>query len=147
MTRYIPAFSWPKYIEDFLQLELTERPILNVCSGASYFGDVRLDKYFPADIKADMDHLPFKEDSFAAVFSDPPWDATMKKKSSDFCKEALRVAPVLYLMAPWMWGTSGAQLERCWVRQHPGINAPIFVSKYRRVNSSHNSLNSDKKEV
>jgi hypothetical protein len=137
MTRYIPAFSWPQYIEDFVRAELTERPILNVCCGDSPLGDVRMDVeilagFFPADVRGDMAALPFKDDTFAAIFSDPPWDSTMKAKCAAFCKEAMRVAPVLYLMAPWIWGTHEAQLEKCWVRQHPGINAPIFVSKYRR---------------
>jgi len=137
MTRYIPAFSWPKNIEDFLKEQVKERPLLNVCSGDSPFGDVRLDieilpGFFPADVRGDMATLPFKDDSFGAVFCDPPWDASIKKKCSDFCKEALRVAPVLYLMAPWIWGTSDAELDLCWVRQHPGINNAIVVSKYRR---------------
>jgi hypothetical protein len=147
MTRYIPAFSWPKYIEDFVRAQVKETPLLNVCSGASSFGDVRLDRYFPADVKADMTALPFKDDAFAAVFADPPWDASIKKKCADFCKEALRVAPVLYLMSPWIWGTSAAELELCWVRQHPGINNAIVVSKYRRkteLGMMHSQKQSDK---
>jgi len=132
MTRYVPAFSWPKGIEQFLGAVITERPLLNVCSGLSPLGDVHLDLYVQCDVRADMTALPFKDDAFGAVFADPPWDATIKKKCADFCKESMRVAPVLYLMSPWIWGTSAAELEACWVRQHPGINNAIVISKYRR---------------
>jgi hypothetical protein len=133
MTRYIPAFSWPKNIEAFIREVVTEAPVLNVCSGHSTFGDVHMDKYEPADVQGDWTELPFEDNSFGAVFSDPPWDATMKKSCADFCKEAMRVAPVLYLMTPWIWGTSKANLSKCWVRQQPGINNAIVLSRYERV--------------
>lgn len=132
MTRYIPAFSWTKNIGEFIQEVVTEKPVLNVCAGHSDFGDVKVDKYEPADYQADWTELPFKDDTFGAVFCDPPWDATMKKTCAGFCKEAMRVAPVLYLMSPWIWGTSKAELTNTWVRQHPGINNAIVLARYER---------------
>jgi len=147
VTRYIPAFSWGKDIEDFVKEIILERPILNVCSGDSPLGDVRLDKhkvegFFPSDVLADMSSLPFTDDSFGAVFCDPPWGVHMKKKCGDFCKEALRVAPVLYLMSPWVWGTARAVMTKVWVRQHPGFNNAILISRYERM--SQNTQESDK---
>ena len=132
MTRYLPAFTWTKNIDEFVKEIVKESPLLNVCSGHSDLGDVKMDKYEPADVQGDWTLLPFNDNSFGAVFSDPPWDATMKKTCADFCKEAMRVAPVLYLMSPWIWGTSKAELTGCWVRQHPGINNAIVLARYVR---------------
>jgi len=138
MTRYIKVFSWPSNIEVMLRTVVKERPILTVCCGDSPFGDVRLDKenvscFFPPDVMGDMSELPFDDDAFGCVFCDPPWDASYKKKCADYCKEALRVAPVCYLMAPWVWGSSAAPLTDCWVRQQPGINNVVVISRYERL--------------
>jgi len=137
MTKYVPAFSWNKGIEDFVRELIKERPILNVCSGDSPLGNVRLDivrigGFFPSDVIGDMSSLPFRDDSFGAVFADPPWGANLKEKCATFCKEALRVAPVLYLMSPWIWGTSQATMTKVWVRQHPGFNNAILITRYER---------------
>lgn len=136
MTRYIPAFSWTQDIEEKLGELVTEHPLLNVCAGKTKFGDVTVDKYVPADFKADMTNLPFENDTFAAVFCDPPWDATVKRKCAELCKESLRVAPVFYLMAPWIYGSSRAPIEAVWVRYFPGVNVPIILSKYRRLGTA-----------
>ena len=70
LTRYIEAFHWPDYIEDVVSSCVTEAPLLNVCSGESEFGDVRVDRYHfkTATMKASADALPFRSESFAAVF-------------------------------------------------------------------------------
>ena len=141
MTKYIEAFSWPDSIEKFVKSIVLEKPILNVCSGDTYFGDIQVEKYhFRKDwfgvngtkIKADMKFLPFKDDSFGCVFSDPPWDLNTKKDMAFAVHEFIRVAPVVYLMCPWTWGSYKATLERCWVRDFRGINNAVLITKYRR---------------
>ena len=137
MTRYIPAFSWTESIERFIHEVVIEKPLLNVCCGNNPMGDTRMDLYPDAlqlkpDVVGDMNVLPFGNDTYSAVFANPPWDATAKKKCADFCKEAMRVAPVLYLMSPWIWGTSQAALDKVWVRQLPGINNAICLTRYVR---------------
>lgn len=133
MTRYIEAFSWTGSIGKFLATAIPEAPLLNVCSGREPFGEVSCDRFEPADVRADWTMLPFADSSFAAVFADPPWDATYKKDSALFIREALRIAPVCYLMGPWVYGAQWAALDRIWVRQLPGINTPIVIGRYCRV--------------
>ena len=132
MTRYIKAFSWTGTIQRFLEQTVTESPLLNVCSGKTPWGDVTLDRYEPADVKGAWTELPFANDSFAAVFADPPWNAGYKADCAAFVLEALRIAPVAYLMAPWIYGSKRAELTACWVRQFPGVNTPVLVTRYRR---------------
>ena len=132
MTRYVEAFSWTGTIQRFLDTVVTERPLLNVCSGTTPWGDVTMDYYEPSDINGSWTNLPFKSDGFGAVFADPPWNAGYKKDVSLFVNEALRIAPVAYLMAPWIYGAKHASLTAVWVRQFPGVNAIVGLTRYER---------------
>jgi hypothetical protein len=132
MTKYIEAFSWTSTIERFLCEIIEESPLLHVCSGKSEFGDVTVDKYTEADYNCDMKNLPFDNDSFGAIFCDPPWNNGMKKDVAAAMKEFIRVAPVVYLMSPLVWGSSLATLEKAWVRWFPGVNQAVLITKYRR---------------
>ena len=132
MTRYVEAFSWTGTIQRFLDTVVTEQPLLNVCSGTTLWGDVTMDYYKPSSVKGSWVNLPFDNDSFGAVFADPPWNAAYKKDVSLFVNEALRIAPVAYLMAPWIYGAARAKLTHVWVRQFPGINAIVGLTRYER---------------
>lgn len=132
MTRYIEAFSWTGTIQRFLDEVVTESPLLNVCAGTTRWGDVTMDKYEPSIVKGDWTVLPFGSNTFAAVFADPPWNAGYKKECALFVNEGLRVAPVVYLMAPWIYGSKTARLTKTWVRQMPGVNSAITLTKYER---------------
>lgn len=134
--RYVPAFSWHKSIRAFLEEVVTEKPLLNVCSGpVDDFGDMRVDGYvkpIPPGVISDWTSLPFERDSYGAVFADPPWNLSQMKSCADFCKEALRVAPVCYLMSPWLWVNRNAKRTAIWVREFPGVNVPILLVRYER---------------
>jgi hypothetical protein len=132
VTRYREAFAWTRSIDDFIRWEIQEQPLLHVCSGSSDFGDVTLDKYEPADVEGDWTNLPFESDSFAAVFADPPWNSGYKSAVAEFMREALRVAPIAYLMAPWLYGAAWADLTRVWYRQFPGVHTPVMLTRYER---------------
>lgn len=136
VMKYVPAFSWHKSTRAFLAEVITENPVLNVCSGPTDdFGDMRVDKHvkpIPPGVIADWTSLPFAADSFGAVFADPPWNLSQMKSCADFCKEALRVAPVAYVMSPWLWVNRDAKRTAIWVREFPGVNIPILLVRYER---------------
>lgn len=132
MTRYVEAFTWTRSIDQFLREQVPEHPLLNVCAGRTQWGDVTLDRYEPAEVQGSWDALPFGDDSFAAVFADPPWNAGLKRDVAAFMREALRVAPVAYLMAPWIYGAAWAELTACWIRQMPGVNQTVSLTRYAR---------------
>lgn len=133
MTRYVEAFTWTGTIQRFLDRVVTERPLLNVCAGRTAWGDVTMDRHEPADVKGEWTTLPFGSDTFGAVFADPPWNGGYKADCAAFIREALRVAPVAYLMAPWIYGGKQFPLVACWVRQLPGVNNAVVLTKYRRL--------------
>jgi hypothetical protein len=134
--RYVEAFSWHRGIEYFIKEIVIERPLLTVCSGpVSDLGDVRVDRFVapcPPGVMADWTALPFRQDSFGSVFADPPWNLGQMKTCSDFCHEALRVAPVLWLMAPWLWVHRAVRRGPIYVREFPGVNIPILITRYER---------------
>lgn len=135
--RYVEAFSWHKDIEACLRELIHESPLLHVCSGPnSQFGAIRVDRHvrpIPPAAIADWTSLPFADNSFAAVFADPPWNIGYMKACADFCKEALRVAPVAYVMSPWLWISCIAPHRKVWVRELPGVNQPILLVRYARA--------------
>ena len=133
MTRYVEAFSWDGRVDRFLAAYVRETPLLHVCSGRSSFGTTTLDLYEPADVKASWTDLPFPDDSYAAVFADPPWNSGYKADVAAFMREAMRIAPVAYLMAPWLYGGALAPLSRLWVRQMPGVHAPVLIARHERA--------------
>ena len=133
MTRCVEAFSWTGTIQRFPDEVVPERPLLNVCAGRTRWGDVTVDRYEPADISASWTSIPVGDNSFAAVFADPPWDGGYKKDVAAFVREALRIAPVAYLMAPWIYGGRIARLTNCWVRHLPGVNNAIVLTRYERT--------------
>jgi hypothetical protein len=141
--QYVPAFSWHEDIDVFVRQTVTEKPCLHVCAGPdSYFGDVRVDRYVspkPPSVIANWRSLPFSDDSFACVFADPPWNIGYMKDCADFCKHALYIAPVVYVMSPWLWVHTSSK-RTIWVREFPGINVPILLVRYERKNRQQLSL-------
>lgn len=136
MTRYVEAFSWTGTIQRFLDEVVTETPLLNVCAGKTKWGDVTLDRYEVSDVRGSWDRLPFARDSYGAVFADPPWNGGYKAEVAAFVMEALRVAPVAYVMAPWIYGSKKAKMTHCWVRQFPGVNNAVLLTRYERPSTA-----------
>lgn len=132
MTRYREAFSWTDSIDAFVRWTVKETPLLNACAGRAKWGDVTLDLHEDADVQGSWTDLPFERDSFGAVFADPPWDSGHKVEVADFMREALRVAPVAYLMAPWLYCGGWVRITQVWWREFPGIHTPILLSRYER---------------
>lgn len=59
--------------EEVLYRSLCVGKVLHVCSGKSSLGNIKVDLFVKADIKADVRHLPFRPLSFDAVICDPPF--------------------------------------------------------------------------
>ena len=69
---YRPGWRFPEIIEHEIAKWVVS-PSLHVCSGQSTLGDVKLDLYERADVKAAMRYLPFRPQSFATIIWDPPY--------------------------------------------------------------------------
>jgi len=131
MTKWLKAI--PQYR---IEHEITESPLLHACSGQdTLFGDVTMDidPRMNPDVLADITRkIPYPDDSFAAAFADFPWTAAFKKKVARAMKELLRVAPIVYTVSPWTYGSSLCTLEMVKVLWQPGVNQALLFSKYVR---------------
>ena len=132
MTKWLKAIPQRR-----IEHEIKEKPLLHACSGQdTLFGDVTVDidiKMKP-DVVADITRkIPYPDDSFAAAFADFPWTAAFKKKVARAMKELLRVAPIVYTISPWTYGSSKCKLELVKVCWQPGVNKALLFSKYIRI--------------
>jgi len=100
---YRKAWRWPKDTEEYIRSR-AEGFTLHVCNGDSAFGDLRIDLYSQnTDIKADMNHLPIREESVDTVVCDPPWalDNRLRLKLVTEFRRVLKFGGLLILNAPW----------------------------------------------
>ncbi len=116
-----------------IEYSIPERPLLHACSGGqTFFGDITVDLDTWADINADVRDLPFEDDAFAAAFMDPPWGAEWKSKVAAAMKELLRVAPVVYVLSSWVYGSSSCRLTDVKVAWQPGVKPALVFCRYER---------------
>lgn len=88
------VWIWPLKVENKIKKLMTGYS-LNVCAGASPLGDVKIDiePISPAVQKGDMNNLPFDDEIFDTVISDPPWKIGFFKRMKPFF-ELVRVCKI-----------------------------------------------------
>jgi len=114
---------------------IPEKPLLHACCAEDHFGDVNID--IRPEVKPDVvcdvtKELPFKDDEFASAFADLPWIEKFRWDAARAIKQMLRVAPIVYIISPWLYGAKTCYPETINVSWRPGINHPILFVKYRR---------------
>ncbi|MEM2234107.1 MAG: methyltransferase domain-containing protein, partial [Nitrososphaerota archaeon] len=90
----------------------------------------------PADVRADAFRLPFRDEAFASVLTDPPWHMPYHLRPR-FAKELARVlrhGGVLILNAPWALGlTESFRLEAVYYAEPKAWRNCPLVLVYRRI--------------
>lgn len=112
---------------------IKERPLLHACCADDHFADVNID--IRPEVKPDFvcdvtKKLPFKENEFAAAFADVPWVVSWRWNVARAIKQLLKVAPIVYIISPWLYGAKTCYPETINVSWRPGINHPILFVKY-----------------
>ena len=133
--RFRRAWAFPRDVEGFLR-RLLIPPSLHIACGSSRIGDVRLDLFMRADVKGDMFHLPFRDESFASVLIDPPWHLPyhVRPQLARELARVLRPEGRLILNAPWSLRLKGILelVEVFWSPAPTWRNCPL-VMIYRKV--------------
>lgn len=139
-TRRVGAVKWLMATpQSRIEYSIPERPLLHACCGQDHFGDVNIDRNpnVKPDVVADITRrIPYPNNSFAAAFADFPWTAAWKKKVADAMKELLRVAPIVYTISPWTYGSSSCRLDWVKVAWQPGVNQALLFSRYVRIGAA-----------
>lgn len=75
MQHFEVHWNHPRSVDKWLK-KISIEPTLNVCSGKSDVGDVKIDvmRELKPTIVADMHNLPFADKTFNTVICDPPFD-------------------------------------------------------------------------
>ena len=116
---------------------INEHPLFHACCGKhESLGDVTLDFDFDMNpmIYGDVRQMPIKSNSFAAAYMDCPWTASWKKNVADAMKELLRIAPVVYVLSPWTYGSHVCTITDCKIAWTPGVNQALLFCRYERNN-------------
>lgn len=127
---YKPVYSASKW-DEFLRAHAGD-DLLQVCSGGSFVGKVRVDldvKSPSANVRADMIRLPFASKSFDAVACDPIYELAYPKRIT-LQRELFRVARKLVIFkAPWIPRGSGWKLREpvMGILSHTCANVAVMV--------------------
>lgn len=129
--------KWLKAVpQKRIEHNIPEHPLLHACSGNDVFGTVRIDWDMSLetkpDVYADVRDLPFPPNHFAAAFMDAPWTAAWKKNVADAMKELLRVAPIVYVLSPWTYGSKICSITDIYIAWTPGVNQALTFIRYER---------------
>ncbi len=114
--KFIKSWAWPGEVEEFLK-EKAKGFVIHVCSGSSKLGDVTIDEFMPAMIKADMYNLPIKTGIADTVICDPPWGIARHMRMKLVCelRRILKVEGILLFNAPWLPHVPQLKLLEIWV--------------------------------
>ncbi|MEM3670026.1 MAG: methyltransferase domain-containing protein, partial [Nitrososphaerota archaeon] len=122
-----------KFINNFLV-----SPSLHVFCGESRLGDVRVDLFTDADVRADGFRLPFRDNVFMSIVSDPPWNMPyhLRPRLAKEFFRVLRPGGKLILNAPWCFGLSSLLLEEVYYAMAPAWRNCPLIMIYRKFSAS-----------
>jgi hypothetical protein len=132
------AFIWEKEIEDFVK-EKMQGYTLNVPCGQSKLGDERLDidKRFSMKKAYDMfkENLPYKNNTFDTVISDPPWKVGHYFRPRLFF-ELVRVCKIgghIIYNATWIPQSKHTKLIETHIRQSASFGNVSIISIFEKT--------------
>lgn len=133
-----PAFMWEKEIEDFVKEKATGFT-LNVPCGKSEIGDERLDIDPDLSMRGAYDmfsnHLPYDNNTFDTVISDPPWKMGHYFRPRLFF-ELIRVCKVggqIIYNATWIPTSKFTKLKETWIRQSSQFSNVSIISIFEKI--------------
>ena len=116
--KFIKSWAWPGEVESFLE-EKAQGFVVHICSGSLHLGDLTIDQYMPAMIKASMYALPIKTGIADTVICDPPWGIARHVRHILLfeLRRILKLGGVLLFNAPWLPRVPGLELKEIWVSE------------------------------
>lgn len=130
------SWIWDDTINSFM-LQKSQGYTLNLCSGNSPVGDVRvdLDKENDPDVVADMRCLPFGDAVFDTVLWDPPWKIGYYQRMKPFfeCVRVCKPNGLVIVNSYWIPHSKQVELEELWVRQDSEWSNASIIAVFRKM--------------
>tara|TARA_Y100001963_G_C6691652_1_gene404927 strand:+ start:388 stop:819 length:432 start_codon:yes stop_codon:yes gene_type:complete len=132
------SWIWPKKVHELVESHINGRSV-NICAGQSTLGTVKvdLDKKNKPDVIANMRNLPFDDDSFDTVISDPPWKLGYYQRWKPFfeCVRVCKIGGKIIYNSTWMPDSDQVKLIDCWIRSDTPFGNASFIGVYRKVSN------------
>jgi hypothetical protein len=130
------CWVWDKTVNDFVKNKVIGYS-LNVCAGLSPIGDVKIDLE-PQNKKvgmADMNNLPYKDNTFDTVISDPPWKIGFFQRMKPFF-EVVRVCKIggrIIYNCSWRPISKVVELEEATIRTDNNWSGVSVIWIFKKV--------------
>ena len=129
------SWVWPDKVTELVASRI-EGHTLNVCAGKSTIGDVKvdMDPENKPDVVANMRALPFDDNTFDTVVSDPPWKIGYFQRWKPFfeCVRVCKVGGLIIYNATWVPESDEADLRETWIRSDTPFGNASIVSIYKK---------------
>ncbi len=132
------AFMWEKEIEDFVK-DRVKGYTLNVPCGKSKIGDVRLDLNPELSMREAYDFfkdkLPYKDNTFDTVISDPPWKIGHYFRPKLFFRlvDVCKVGGQIIYNATWIPTSKYVKLKETHIRQSSQFSNVSIISIFEKI--------------
>jgi ubiquinone/menaquinone biosynthesis C-methylase UbiE len=135
-TKIQKCWIWNKSVEEFVK-ERVKGYTLNVCSGKSTIGDVKID-LDPQDnsvIKGDMRALKFADNTFDTVIQDPPWKIGFYERMKPFfeCVRVCKIGGQIIYNAYWIPSSKVVKQKELFVRTDTDWSNTSIISIFEKV--------------
>lgn len=133
-----PAFQWEAEIEDFVKQRIRGYT-LNVPCGTSKLGDERLDLDPNLSMRQAYDffkdQLPFPDNTFDTVISDPPWAVGhyFRPKLFFTLVEKCKIGGQIIYNATWIPTSKYTRLKETWIRQSYQFSNVSVISIFEKT--------------
>ena len=150
--KFRPAFMWEKEIEDFVKKKM-KGYTLNVPCGMSKLGDIRLDLDPDLSMREAYDFfkdkLPYSDNTFDTVISDPPWKIGHYFRPRLFFKlvEVCKIGGQIIYNATWVPTSKYTKLKECWIRQSSQFSNVSIISVFEKIADVPKELNKQKENI
>lgn len=129
------VWIWPEKVERKIK-NYIRGYTLNVCAGRSKLGDIKidLDPIGPGVERGDMNNLPYPDNTFDTVISDPPWKINFFKRMKPFF-EAVRVCKIggrIIYNCVWRPTSKFVELEKAIVRSDGNFTNVSIIWIFRK---------------
>lgn len=140
-TRLQKCWIWNETVTEFIKSKLKGYS-LNVCAGKNPICDVNidLDPQDPKISQADMRNLPFSDNTFDTVISDPPWKIGFYQRMKPFfeCVRVCKIGGTIIYNAYWIPKSKFVKLKEIWVRQDTEWSNTSIISVFRKIKDTLN---------